>query len=180
MDWMVYLLSLSISGVKNIEKEIKIEFAGKSVNSRFNPEKNRVKCIFGENGTGKTAIVTAVDIVRSYILNSNYLRDSKNQLLLKELISKSTREFVFKCEFITNIELLLIYEYEVRFSIDNNDEVYISYESMSYKRNSNRNKQVTLFVCENGELVYWGADVENQRLLKDITKNLLRYQSALF
>ena len=53
-----YLLSAKISGIKNIHKRIELDFYLKSIDKSFNPEKYRVKGIFGENGFGKTAIIT--------------------------------------------------------------------------------------------------------------------------
>ncbi len=180
MEKMVFLLSVSISGIKNIEKEIKIDFYGKKVNKGIKADRNNVKGIYGENGTGKTAIITAVNIVKEFLFNDNYLRDSHNQMLLHELINKNTREFIFKCEFVTNIELFLIYEYEVHFVLDENDEVYILYESLKYRKNSNKNKQMTLFVCENGKFETLDIAESKQSLVIDKTRNLLTKQSALF
>ena len=114
MDFATYLLNMRISGIKCIEKEIRIDFYGKNIDKDFNPEKYRIKGIYGENGSGKSAIVAAVDIVRRFIFEENYLRDIQQQSLLNELINKKTKEFSFCCEFITNIESRLIFEYELK------------------------------------------------------------------
>ncbi len=45
-----YLLSAKISGVKNIQKRIYLEFYKKTIDKQFDPDKYRVKGIFGENG----------------------------------------------------------------------------------------------------------------------------------
>ncbi len=180
MKTMVYLLSVWISGIKNIEKEICIDFFGKNIDKKFNPEKNRVKGIYGENGTGKTAIISAVRIVREFIFDNNYLRDPKNQLILSELINKDTREFVFRCSFVTNIESFLIFEYEVHFSFDENEEIFVSYESLKYKCNSSKNKQKTLFICANGEFSCLNIDEMIKKEVVEKSKNLLDRQSALY
>lgn len=180
MDNMIFLLNMCIMGIKNIENEIRIDFYGKNIDKNFNPEKNKIKGIYGENGSGKTAIITAVNIVKEFIFNDNYLRDSQNQILLNELINKNKREFVFKCEFVTHIELLLIYEYEVRFSFDENDEVFVSYEALKYKKNSSKNMQTTLFICENGEFEELHMDEKMQIRIVEKTRNLLTKQSAFF
>ena len=56
-----YLLHIRLSGIKNISKEIQLDFYNKVLEG-FNPEKHRVKAIYGENGSGKTAIITAISI----------------------------------------------------------------------------------------------------------------------
>ena len=59
MKPLFYLLSLKISGIKNIEVPIELNFYKKTINnSDFDPEKYRIKAIYGENGSGKTAIIS--------------------------------------------------------------------------------------------------------------------------
>ena len=180
MDRMAFLLNMYMSGIKNIEDEIKIEFYGKNVNKNFSVDKNNIKGIYGENGSGKTAIITAVNIVREFIYNPNYLRESQNGILLRELINKNKREFSFKCEFVTHIELFLIIEYEVCFSFDNNDEIYVSYESLKYKANNSKNKQKVFFVCKDGDFVELELEDDLKKEAVEKTRNLLYKQSALY
>lgn len=178
MGRMLYLLSLNMSGIKCIEKDIRIDFYGKQINKRFDPKNSNIKVIYGENGVGKTAIISAVDIVKEFVINENYLRELRNQALLNEFINKKTRAFAFKCEFVSFIETLYIFEYEVRFSFNEEGDVYVSYESLKYKKNSSKNVQSTAFICENGELVE--INVEEKERIIDNTKNLLTKQSALY
>ncbi len=181
MDFVAYLLNMRITGIKCIEKEIRIDFYGKNIDKDFNPEKYRIKGIYGENGSGKSAIVAAVDIVRRFIFEENYLRDIQQQSLLNELINKKNKEFVFCCEFITNIESRLIFEYELRLRFeDSSEEIYVAFESLKYKENSSKNKQKTLFICENGDFTELIVNEEMKQLIEDKTRNLLLKQSALF
>lgn len=179
MDYMVYLLNLRIAGIKCIEKEIGIDFYGKSIDRNFNPEKSRIKGIYGENGSGKSAIISAVEIVKEFILNVNYLSTQKQ---LNELINKNSKEFHFVCEYITNIESRIIFEYEVKLVKDenNNDDIFISYESLKYKENNSKNKQKTLFICEKGDFIELNISEEVKTIILDKTKNLLTKQSALY
>lgn len=181
MDFASYLLNMRISGIKCIEKEIRIDFYGKSIDKDFNPEKYRIKGIYGENGSGKSAIVAAVDIVRRFIFEENYLRDIQQQSLLNELINKKTKEFIFCCEFITNIESRLIFEYELKLRLEDSvEEIYVEFESLKYKENSSKNKQKTLFVCENGDFIELNVNEELKQFIEGKTRNLLSKQSALF
>ena len=69
MERLFYLLKLEVFGIKNIEKTVEIDFYKKTIADDFNPEKYKIKGIYGENGSGKTAIVTAVKIFRNLIIN---------------------------------------------------------------------------------------------------------------
>ncbi len=181
MNNMAFLLNLRISGIKNIKKEIKIDFYGKKINKGFDPEKYRIKGIYGENGSGKTAIVAAIEIVKGFIFDKNYLRDSQNLSLLKELINKNTNEYCLHCEYVTSLISLKIFEYEVVIVRDvTNDEVYVSYESLKCKENSSDKIPTTMFECKNGEFVKLNVDEQIKEELKGYTRNLLLKQSALY
>ena len=47
MGNLFYLLNLSVSGIKCIEKEVRLDFYKKTVDKDFDPEKYRVKAIYG-------------------------------------------------------------------------------------------------------------------------------------
>ena len=114
MDNMYYLLNITVSGIKCIEEEVRLDFYKKIVDKKFDPDKYRIKAIYGENGSGKSAIITAIKIFQDIICNSQYLSESKNQKLLDELINKKTHCYVFKCEFLCDLENdNIIYAYEL-------------------------------------------------------------------
>ena len=85
-DMGFYLLRLRLSGIKNISKEIELEFYNKVLEG-FNPEKHKVKAIYGENGSGKTAIMTAISIAKKVAFSLNYLNQTETQTLLSEMIN---------------------------------------------------------------------------------------------
>ena len=93
MDRMIYLLNVSVSGVKCIEDEIRLNFYKKTVDKDFNPDSYRIKAIYGENGAGKSAIITGIKIFYDYIVGGNYLNETKNQKFLGEIINKKTKKF---------------------------------------------------------------------------------------
>ena len=47
------------TGIKSIRNELRLEFYKKTVNKSFDPSNHRIKAIYGENGCGKTAVVSA-------------------------------------------------------------------------------------------------------------------------
>ena len=117
MNKMFYLLNVGVSGIKSIKKEVKLNFYKKTVDKEFNPEKYRIKAIYGENGSGKSALITAINIFRDLIINEHYLTESKTQIFLDEIINKTTRTFNFNCEFLTDVstedKLIYYYAFEI-------------------------------------------------------------------
>ena len=179
MDRMGFLLNITMAGIKNIEKQIRIDFYGKTINKKSEFEAYKIKGIYGENGSGKTAIITALNIVKEFVFDENYLGDYQNIMLLNDLINKKTKRFSFKCEFVTEIIEFIISEYEVSFVLNENGEVSISKESLKCKYNNNRNAQVTLFESDGGELKDIDADRQERNIIIDKTRNLLDKKSAL-
>ena len=100
MKLPVYLLSLTMSGIKNIDKNITLNFYKKTINKYFDPEQYKVKAIYGENGSGKTAVVLGVQLLKDILLENNYLGDSANQKYLDEIINKKTKRFHIESEFL--------------------------------------------------------------------------------
>lgn len=173
-----YLLNLRISGIKNIEQTIEIPFYKKTIKNDFDPEKYRIKGIYGENGSGKTAIMTAVRIMTRIILDKNYLGDSVNQRLLAENINKKTRQAVLEAEFYDGqTPEPLIFHYRAKLEVRPDERVYLTEEILERKigRNS-QGRYTTVFETGNGELLIFGKD-ELLALSRARSQNLLEQRS---
>ena len=175
---MFYLLNLRISGIRNIEKQIEIPFYKKTIKNDFDPQKYRVKGIYGENGSGKTAIMTAVRIMTRIILDRNYLSDSVNQRLLAENINKKTKKAVLEAEFYIQRNMgPFIYHYRTDIEIRQDGRVYITKEILERKIGHNSQGQyVSVYETENGELRCFGKETLFSSC-KDRTQNLLEQRS---
>ena len=92
MDMKIYLLRLKVQGIKNIAEPVEINFYKKTITNNFNADKYKIKAIYGENGSGKTAIITAVKILKNIIINKSYLTDTHNQKLLFEIVNKKKED----------------------------------------------------------------------------------------
>lgn len=57
MDNLVYLLNVRMSGIKSIKNEIRLDFYKKTVDKNFDPDKFRVKAIYGENGSERQQLL---------------------------------------------------------------------------------------------------------------------------
>ncbi len=179
-----YLLNLCISGIKNIVDRIEIPFYKKTIRNDFDPHQYRIKGIYGENGSGKTAIMTAVRIMTRILLDRNYLNDSVNQRLLVESINKQTRkaslEMVYYCQAVgysQNEVGPFIYHYRVDLEVGLDGRVCISREILERKIGHNSQGQYTpVFETRDGDLVLFEKK-EAFEFCKERTQNLLDHRS---
>lgn len=174
-----YLLRLEICGIKNIENPVVLSFYKKTIENDFNPADYRVKAIFGENGSGKTALIQAVKILRSILLDENYLYDSETQRFLVETVNKNTKVGYIECEFIITGDSSHICNYHVDFAVKDDRRFYIYHERYMTKNGKySKNKYKTIFETKQGELVAYGTG-DSIDSFKRATQNLLGQRSFL-
>lgn len=182
MENMIYLLNMTVSGIKSIKKEVRLDFYKKTIDKNFNPDKYRIKAIYGENGSGKSAIITAVKIFRELLLNNNYLNESNNQIFLEEIVNKSTHQFSFSCEFLLNLEKTkMVYRYYLRIGKSDTGIYEIQSEMLEVKNGNYANKNYSLvFRSQNGELLEVNASDDQKEVLKKKSINLLTSHSFIW
>lgn len=175
MDNLVYLLNVRMSGIKSIKNEIRLDFYKKTVDKNFDPDKFRVKAIYGENGSGKTAIITGIKIFQDLMLSNQYLNESKNQRFLDEIINKETSRFTFGCEYITGEEeSYIVYDYNFELEKNNKGDYIIKHESLNLKNgNYPNNNYVNVYECDNGELININCNETVKNIIEKKTFNLL-------
>lgn len=153
-----YLLSLTVNGIKNIEHQIVLDFYNKTVDKNFNPSKFNLKAIYGENGTGKTAIVTAVQILKKLLI-SGYLGDSDNQKKLSKLVNKRTKKFDISVEFIRRNDpnadfKSVIYNYAIEVALKESGLFEIEREKLLEKSGEYSSSSFkTVYECSKGQLI---------------------------
>ena len=175
MDNLIYLLNVRMSGIKSIKNEIRLDFYKKTVDKNFDPDKFRVKAIYGENGSGKTAIITGIKIFQDLMLSNQYLNESKNQRFLDEIINKETSRFTFGCEYITGEEeSYIVYDYNFELEKNNKGYYVIKHESLNLKNgNYPNNNYVNVYECDNGELININCNETVKNIIEKKTFNLL-------
>ena len=175
MDNLVYLLNVRMSGIKSIKNEIRLDFYKKTVDKNFDPDKFRVKAIYGENGSGKTAIITGIKIFQDLMLSNQYLNESKNQRFIDEIINKETSRFTFGCEYITGEEeSYIVYDYNFELEKNNKGDYVIKHESLNLKNgNYPNNNYVNVYECDNGELININCNETVKNIIEKKTFNLL-------
>ena len=182
MERMIYLLNMTVSGIKSIKKDVRLDFYKKTVDKKFNPDRYRIKAIYGENGSGKSAIITAVKIFQDLIINDNYINESKTQNFLEEIINKTTQKFCFSCEFLVDIKTSnIVYNYSLE--IGKNDKGLYEIQSEILKtKNGNyaNNKYNLIFESKNGELLFVNSSDEQKIILEKKSLNLLNSHSFIY
>ena len=89
---MYKLLQLSTYGIKNLENEITITFSNETIENGIN-KLNNIKGIFGYNGSGKSAIITSIDLYKNIICDSTFLIQNETKEKLNKLINYKKQEF---------------------------------------------------------------------------------------
>ncbi|MFA6988313.1 MAG: AAA family ATPase, partial [Acholeplasmataceae bacterium] len=169
----VFLRNISVKGIKNLSKKVELIFAKKEINSFSELEAYNVKAIYGANGSGKTAIVHAFQILHDIILKSGYLYDPDNTKNLFELMNKDCSKIDIEIEFFysENNEKPIIYYYSIQLEYKNN-QFEIAHEKYS-KRTSEYAKEKVIVETLNGAFVQYELD---DAIKNDFT-NLLKKRS---
>ncbi len=111
----VFLRDITIKGIKNIDKAIKLVFCKKDIRNIDELKAYNIKAIYGPNGSGKTAIVHAFQLMKDIILDGEYLYKEETAKYLFELLNKKTKAIEIKCSYysiVTN-DLFVINTYEI-------------------------------------------------------------------
>ena len=90
---LYYLLKAEISGIKNIDSPIHLDFYPDIIKDKIDFKHNNVKGIYGCNGAGKTAIITAFYIYQKMLSSDNYLLQENVIYNLKNEINYKTKKF---------------------------------------------------------------------------------------
>ena len=176
----VFMLSFKVNGVKNIEKEIEINFYNKTL-KRFSPCGSNIKGIFGPNGIGKTSIIKGMDILRKISLNDNYLTNDFNLIILDKIINKKIEKANLEIEFliIDSNKKKSRYVHSITIAITSPKEIKILSENIK-KKDPNTDQIVGEILIENGIIKNDSLHEDDLKSeIVDITKNLLEKRSIV-
>lgn len=104
------LIEATISGIKNIEKPITIDFINQYP-SKSALRLAHIKAIYGPNGSGKTAIITAFNLYKNTLIKSDFLADSN--FPFSELINSKCKKLDIKTVFIALHNKNKMYEHHI-------------------------------------------------------------------
>ena len=174
----IYLLNYRVKGVKSLDKEVELSFYKKTIRRPLGFSDYNAKGIYGMNGSGKSAIISSVEILKNILLKEDYLSNSIVQRKLKELINKSSHECSIGVDFLVSTadkSRLLIIKYELTIAENEQGRFNITRELLA------QNKSVgvasdydEIIVIEHGSIIKAAIinDAVNERIVEE-TKNLL-------
>lgn len=179
----IFLVSYRVKGIKNFEEEVSLSFYKKTITKPIDTGNYNVKGIYGMNGSGKSAIIISVDILRNLLINENYLNNPIVQGSLDEIINKKIEELHIGTKFLFKIseDRAYLYEYEVVLKKNDFGKYVIDSEQLSCKNAfSKKDEFIPVFKVKKGEIEYINTeeDIVLENELREKTKNLLLNSSA--
>ncbi len=159
-------------------------FYKKTINKEPDTQEYNIKGIYGMNGSGKSGIVTSVEILRNLIIDTGYLNNPVAQKHLDAIVNKKVGELSIEAEFIAKSGAqLLLFQYGITLSKNKAGKFTISHECL--KRKKMRHQRTVLwksfmkFVMVKSFFMY-GLEEENGFVveIRNKTMNLLTTGSA--
>ncbi|MCR4661986.1 MAG: ATP-binding protein [Clostridia bacterium] len=146
------LLQFSTYGIKNIEDLITIDFANQTIENGIQ-KINNVKGIFGYNGAGKSALMSAVNYYNKIVCNPNYLMQIETKDNLNKLVNYVKKEFFFSIIF--EYEDNIVIKHSLKLVLDTimNDYV-ISEESISLSSGRTLNDKYKVMFEKRGNEIF--------------------------
>jgi AAA15 family ATPase/GTPase len=160
----VYLRNISIKGIKNLCDEVELVFSKKEVRTFLELRNYNIKTIYGPNGSGKTALVHAFQVLKDVIIENGYLYDLDNAKYLYELMNKVCKTIEIKADFFQGLknEKPEIYTYEIIIAYKNGS-FEIIHEKYA-KKSSEYAREKIIIESNNGTFIKYDlvASVENE------------------
>ncbi len=149
----IFLTRYSVKGIKALDQLISLSFYKKTISKDPDTRGYNVKGIYGMNGSGKSGIVTSVEILRNLLTDPGYLNNPIAQKNLDAIINKGTHALFIETNFIVNFaEPALLFQYSVTLTKDLSGKYVLSHEKLAFKKASaNSDTMEPLFEVINGE-----------------------------
>lgn len=92
------IIKIETCGMKGLEKPIAFQFQNDTID--FNAfDKPSVKAIYGQNGSGKSSFITAIDVYKGVCTSFSYLVSDSTTAALNMLVNKKTGRFEIRVYF---------------------------------------------------------------------------------
>lgn len=150
-----YIVNYSVKGIKSLDELVTLSFYKKVISKNMDVQGYNVKGIYGMNGSGKSGIMTSVEILRDILCNTGYLNNPIVQKQLDEIINKKLNELYIECDYVADVYYgLMLFKYELKLSKDITGKYVISFEKLSAKNATSKNEIFNnIFEVIDGEIV---------------------------
>ena len=172
-----YIVNYSVKGIKSLDELVTLSFYKKVISKNMDVQGYNVKGIYGMNGSGKSGIMTSVEILRDILCNTGYLNNPIVQKQLDEIINKKLNELYIECDYVADVYYgLMLFKYELKLSKDITGKYVISFEKLSAKSATSKNEVFNnIFEVIDGEIV--NIAEKDTTLIREKMVNLLSTSS---
>lgn len=175
----LYLIQYSVKGIKTLNELVSLSFYKKTFTKGMDIRGYNVKGIYGMNGSGKSAIITSVGILKNILMNSEYLSNAIVQKNLDAIINKEIGELFIEVDFLVQ-SVLQMFRYTIKLEKEKSGKYVIAYEKLATKKATSKNdSMLTLLEVNKGELVCDNKERQDDflSLFEKKTTNLLETSS---
>lgn len=182
----IYLVNYSVKGIKTIDELVSLSFYKKIISEKPDFQEYNIKGIYGMNGSGKSGIITSVNVLKNLLINPEYLNNPLVQKSLDAIINKRTGELFIEADYVVEVDgKWTLFRYRITLSRDFGGKYIISKEQLFSKKVSSKNDSMEIiFEIVKGEIQFlWGKEKDEYiELILKRTANLLETASlcALF
>lgn len=175
----IYLVHYSVKGIKTIDQLVSLSFYKKTFLNNPDTQNYNVKGIYGINGSGKSGIITSVDIFKNLLINPEYLNNPIVQKNLNEMINKKTEELLIEAQYIVQLKSrLLFFKYGISLTREQTGKYVISHEELSSKNATSKTDSMEpIFKVVNGEIVFIKEE-KNTKLIDVFLKKTINLLST--
>lgn len=150
----VFITNYAVKGIKSLDKLVSVSLYKKVITGDINTDDYNMKAIYGNNGSGKSAIISSFAILKNLLLETSYLEKEETQVLLESIVNHKLNELYIEVDFIAqNFNLRANFKYAVTLAKDG-DKYIIKNESFKTKALTSKKQDYRIvFEIENGKII---------------------------
>ena len=156
-----YLISITTEGIKNITKPITVRFYKKKSLKDFNPSFDNVRAIYGANGSGKSAFMTSMWLLRELLTSKDAITLLGNEYF-HNVLNKENPIFTISVDYALllknkkddDYQIDKIYRYFIRVDGTNKSDIKITDEGLDmFSGQYEKSKILNVFACKDGKVI---------------------------
>lgn len=158
MSGVVKIQEIKIENFKNVKNGIASFQSYNKLKNKAEINGADILGIYGQNGSGKTALVESIDILKSILSGEKIKENAKNLFLCNS--DNTSFQYVFKLDF-SEKKYFVHYNFELRINKENQN-IEISKETLKYSEISSEKKLV------NKTIIDYDIDNDNKVIFKPL------------
>ena len=149
------IIKIETCGMKGLDKPIAFQFQNDTIDFKAF-DKPSVKAIYGQNGSGKSSFITAIDVYKGVCTSFSYLVSDSTSTALNDLVNKKTGRFEIRVYFaVSSFKTVFCHELVISCRTS---RPYIEREKISKIKGRTINSElVDIIHVERNNLVYYSG-----------------------